>query len=68
MNKDEAIFNYFHIISYTSIISLSWFSEFRCISLFCDAVSVVEELEHDVSDLHENADLFAEVGELLRHQ
>ena len=29
---------------------------------------MVEGLEHGVSDLHENADLFAEVGELLRHQ
>ena len=29
---------------------------------------MVEGLEHGVSDLHEYADLFAEVGELLRHQ
>ena len=29
---------------------------------------MVEGLKHDESDLHEYADLFAEVGELLRHQ
>ena len=29
---------------------------------------MVEGLQHGVSDLHEYADLFAEVGELLRHQ
>ena len=29
---------------------------------------MVEGLEHGVSDMHEYADLFAEVGELLRHQ
>ena len=29
---------------------------------------MVEGLEHGVSDLHENADLFAEVGELMRQQ
>ena len=46
----------------------AWDSGFRHVSLFCDVVSLVERLEHDVSDLHENADLFAEVGELLRHQ
>ena len=28
----------------------------------------MEGLEHGVSDLHENADLFAEVGELLQYQ
>ena len=28
----------------------------------------VEGLQHGVSDLYEYADLFAEVGELLRHQ
>ena len=29
---------------------------------------MVEGLEHGVSDLHEYADLFAEVGELRRYQ
>ena len=29
---------------------------------------MVEGLKHGVSDLHEYADLFVEVGELLRHQ
>ena len=29
---------------------------------------MVEGLQHGVSDLHEYADLFAEVGELLLHQ
>ena len=29
---------------------------------------MVEELKHNIFDLHENADLFAEVGELSRHQ
>ena len=29
---------------------------------------MVERLEHDVSELHEYADLFAKVGELMRHQ
>ena len=29
---------------------------------------MVEGLEHGISDLHENADLFAEVGELMRQQ
>ena len=37
-------------------------SGFRHVSLFCDVVLVVEGLEHGVSDLHEYADLFAEVG------
>ena len=35
--------------------------------LFYDVVSVVEGLEHGVSELHEYANLFAEVDELLRH-
>ena len=35
---------------------------FRHVFLFCDVVLVVEGLEHGVSDLHEYADLFAEVG------
>ena len=46
----------------------AWDSGFRHVSLFSDAVSVVEGLEHGVSELHEYADLFAEVGKLLRHQ
>ena len=29
---------------------------------------MVEGLEHGVSDLHENGDLFVEVGELMRQQ
>ena len=29
---------------------------------------MVEGLEHGVSDLHKNADLFVEVGELMRQQ
>ena len=46
----------------------AWDSGFRHVFLFCDVVSVVEGLQHGVSDLYEYADLFAEMGELLRHQ